>query len=233
MPMRIEPEIGAASIVLLGSFNPKIFQPFWMAKHGLISDSEAQVADVAVIHAEISAFMIEDLFTLQVNPTRFSIERNVAPLILICDVVTRLFTDLLPHVPIQQMGINRVVHFNVGLDERDRIGLMLAPREPWGEWGKEVSSGVGTKHGGLQSLTLVQKNVSDRPSGWIQAKIEPSARLGGGRTGIYMEVNDHYQLTDDSQTSTPEAMMVLLSKVFGDSIRRSEGIIDQIMSLKR
>src|SRR5262249_25023629 len=80
--MRIEPEIGAASIVLLGSFNPKIFQPYWMAKHGLISDSEAEAADVAVIHPEITAFMIEYLFTVQVNPTRFSIERNVAPLVL-------------------------------------------------------------------------------------------------------------------------------------------------------
>jgi hypothetical protein len=231
--MRIEPELGGASIVLLGSFNPKIFQPFWMAKHGLISDSAAEVADVAVIHQEITVFTIEDLFTLQVNPTRFFVERNVAPLILICDLVTRLFGDLLPHVPIHQMGINRTVHFNVGHEERERIGFMLAPRDPWGEWGKEVSSGEGLKHGGLQSLTLIQKNVSDRPSGWIQTKIEPSVRIGRGQTGIYMEVNDHYQLTDEAQASTPEAMMKLLSQSFDKSIRRSESIVDQIMSLKQ
>jgi hypothetical protein len=48
-----------------------------------------------------------------------------------------------------------------------------------------------------------------------------------------MEVNDHYELTDSSQTSTPEAMMELLVKVFDNSIRRSAGIIDQIMSLKQ
>jgi hypothetical protein len=231
--MRIEPEIEGVSIVLLGSFNPKIFQPYWMAKHGLISDSEAEIADVAVIHPEIAAFMIEDLFTLQVHPTRFFIERNVAPLVLICDLVGRLFGDLLPHVPIHQMGINRTAHFNVGQEQRERIGLMLAPREPWGDWGKEVSSGEGPKHGGLQSLTLIQRNVSDRPRGWIQTKIEPSLRISHGQTGIYMEVNDHYELTDSSQTSTPEAMMELLVKVFDNSIRRSAGIIDQIMSLKQ
>lgn len=100
--MRIEPEIGGASIVLLGSFNPKIFQPYWMAKHGLISDSAAE-----------------------------------------------------------------------------------------------------------------------------------ALRIGHGRTGIYMEVNDHYELTESSQTSTPEAMMALLVKVFDKSMGRSEGIIDQIMSLKQ
>src|SRR5207244_3009334 len=137
--MRIEPEIGGASIVLLGSFNPKIFQPYWMAKHCLISDADADVADVSVIHQEITAFMIEDLFTLQVNPTRFSIERNVAPLVLITDVVTRLFGDLLPHVPMNQMGINRTVHFVAGQEQRNKTGLMLAPREPWGEWGKRCS----------------------------------------------------------------------------------------------
>jgi hypothetical protein len=231
--MHIEPEIGGVSIVLLGSFNPKIFQPYWMANYGLISASEAEIADVAVIHPEITAFMIEDLFTLQVNPTRFSIERNVAPLVLICDLVTRLFIDLLPHVPIHQMGINRTVHFHLGQEQRERIGLMLAPREPWGEWGKEVSSGEGLKHGGLQSLALIQRNVSDRPAGWIQTRIEPSLKIGHGQTGIFMEVNDHYELTDASQTSSPEAMMKLLVKIFDKSIRRSEEIIDQIMSLKQ
>lgn len=154
-------------------------------------------------------------------------------LILICDLVARLFTDLLPHVPMHQMGINRSVHFNVGPEQRERIGLLLAPREPWGEWGKAVSSGVGLKHGGLQSLTLVERNVSDRPAGWVQTKLEPSSRIGQGATGIYMEVNDHYELTDSSQTATPHAMMELLLKSFDASIRRSEDIIDQIMSLRQ
>jgi hypothetical protein len=230
--MRIAPELAGANIVLIGSFNPVIFQPEWMARHGLISEKSAEIAEVSVIHPEIAAFSIEDLFTLQVHTTRFSVERSVAPLIVISDLVVRLFTDLLPHVPIQKMGINRSVHFAVPPEERERIGLLLAPREPWGAWGREVTAGEGAKHGGLQSMTLIQRNVTDRPGGWIQAKIEPSLRLGQD-TGIYMEVNDHYELTDREEVKSPRTMMDLLASGFDASIRRSEGIIDQIVSLKR
>jgi len=182
--MRIEPEIDAAAIVLLGSFNPKIFQPFWFARHGLVSDDEADSANISVIHSDITAFEIES-FTLRVERERFALERKIAPLIVISDLAGRVFGDLLPHTPLRALGINRHVHFDVGdAEKRDRIGEMLAPRLPWGKWGEQVSSGEGAKHGGLLSLALIQRNVSDRPDGWIQAKIEPSVRLQGGRAGI-------------------------------------------------
>jgi hypothetical protein len=232
--MRIEPELSAASVVLIGSFNPKIFQPFWMAKHGLISEKAAEAAEISVIHSEISAFSIDGLFSIQVDRNRFAIERKIAPLILVSDTVVRLFSELLPHTPVQKMGINRFVHFNVGsFDERDRIGMTLAPQQPWGEWGKKLSSGEGAKHGGMLSLAVVQKDVPDRPGGWVQAKIEPSTRVGGGLTGIYMEVNDHYEITDESEKSTPLAMMKILSEKWDKSIQNSENIIDGIMSLKK
>jgi hypothetical protein len=231
--MRIEPEISAASIVLVGSFNPKIFQPFWMAKHGLISEKDADTAEVSIIHPEVSAFFIEGLFTLQVDRGRFSIERSVAPLILICDTTVKLFSEILPHTPVEKMGINRLVHFNVGEAERDRIGKILAPREPWGDWGKKVSSGEGTKHGGLTSLTLMQKDAADRPSGWIQTRVEPSTRIGGGQSGIFVEVNDHFEILDPKENSSPLAMMKILHERWDASIKNSDAIIDGLMSLKK
>src|SRR2546428_287446 len=137
--MRIEPELGSASIVLLGKFNPTIYQPFWLAKHGLIPQRAAETAEIAIIHQEIAAFSLDSFFNIQVDRGRFSIERSIAPLILICDVTVRMFTDVLPHTPISQMGINRIVHFNVGEQERNRIGHLLAPRSPWGSWGQKIS----------------------------------------------------------------------------------------------
>jgi hypothetical protein len=230
--MRIEPELSSAIIVLIGSFNPKIFQPFWFAKHDLIRDQAAESAEISVIHPEITAFQIESLFTLQVQRNRFEITRTVAPLILISDLAVRLFTHLLPHTPISQMGINRQVHFDVGdTQTRDRIGEMLAPRGPWGPWGAEVSSGTGRKHGGLVSLTLIQRNIPDRAAGSIQTKVEPSLRIRSGETGIFVEVNDHYELPDPEPPDATE-MMKILEQNFDRSIRHSEEIIDQIMSLK-
>lgn len=39
----IEPEISTTSVVLVGSLNPTIFTPDWFARHGLLSDKEAEV----------------------------------------------------------------------------------------------------------------------------------------------------------------------------------------------
>jgi hypothetical protein len=136
MALRIEPEISGVSIVLRGNFNPSIFQPFWMARQGLITDDAAEDARISVIHPEISNFAIEPEFVLHVQADRFSLSRATAPLVMVADLCSRIFGDILPHTPISQLGINRSVHFSVGsAAERNRIGMMIAPREPWGVWG--------------------------------------------------------------------------------------------------
>ncbi|MGB8605246.1 hypothetical protein [Bradyrhizobium sp.] len=136
MPLRIEPEISGVAIVLLGNFNPSIFQPFWMARQGLITDEAAAAATVSVIHPEISQFAIESEFILNVQSNRFQLSRATAPLVTVSDLCSRIFGEILPHTPINQLGINRSVHFSVGSSqERDRIGKLIAPQGPWGEWG--------------------------------------------------------------------------------------------------
>jgi hypothetical protein len=230
MPLRIEPEISGVAIVLRGNFNPSIFQPFWMARQGLITDEAAAAATVSVIHPEISQFAIESEFILNVQSDRFQISRATAPLVTVSDLCSRIFGDILPHTPINQVGINRSVHFSVGsAQERDRIGKLIAPQGPWGEWGAGFSSDDLAHLGGLQTLTMINKKVSDRESGWIQAKIEPSQAIGKGETGIFMEINDHYQFKD---TTDAVVMMAILQERFEPSIANSDNIIDQIMSLK-
>jgi len=229
--MHIEPEISAASIVMVGSFNPQIFQPFWFAHHDIISDEDAEIAKIAVLLPEISRFNLEGDFSVQVERERFAIDRAVAPLIRIADVVCRLFGELLPHTPIGQVGINRMIHFDLGSQEaRDQIGIKLAPREPWGEFGRLASGGEGAKHGGLISLVLTQRDVSDRTNGWIQAKVEPSHVIARGRTGIYMEINDHYDL--GKRPDGADEIVEIVRTRFDTSLAHSDSIIDQIMSLK-
>jgi hypothetical protein len=228
--MRIEPEISGASIVVVGHLNPQIFQPFWLAHYGLISEEAADAANVNFINPEITVLGIEGDFNIQVERNRFSIDRGVAPLIRIADLVCKIFGELLPHTPVRQLGINRLMHFDVGsTDARDAIGLKLAPREPWGEWGRLVSGGEGDKHGGLMSLTMTQFNCPDRSAGWVQAKVEPSRVIARGRSGIYMEINDHYDLGKDQEGAQKAAEIV--REKFDSSIANADSIIDQIMSL--
>ena len=40
--MRIEPEIGGCTVVLLGHFNPQIFSPLWFAQNKIISERQAE-----------------------------------------------------------------------------------------------------------------------------------------------------------------------------------------------
>ncbi|MGA3085272.1 MAG: hypothetical protein ABSE95_10800 [Thermodesulfobacteriota bacterium] len=229
--MLIEPEISGVSIVLLGSFNPPIFHPEWFAKYGLINDKEKEAAEIAIIHREIAMFRMEWL-SINVQPGRFAAETQEGPFIRLADFVVKTFRDYLYHTPIGKMGINRLVHFNVESEEiRNRIGKILAPLDGWGAWGKNIEKSSPKKRGGMNSLTMLQQDLDDRKRGFIRAKIEPSNKIQG-MAGIYMEVNDHYEVEFPDQNQDCEEIMMILGRQFDDSLRRSEWIIDQIMALK-
>src|SRR5262249_9157646 len=152
---------------------------------------------------------------------RFSITRAIAPWVLISDLVVKIFGELLPHTPVSRLGINLNVHFDAGSEaKRNEIGARLAPSAPWGDWGKLISSGQGKTRGGLRSLTMAQNNVPDRTAGWLQAKIEPSLRIRGGLTGIYMETNDHYEVVG-AQAEDARAIVSILEDKFDTSIKNS------------
>ena len=61
------------SLVLLGNFNPSIFQPQWLAQHGLVREEEAKHAVIEIIRPEVSIFSVADL-KLLVQQDRFQID---------------------------------------------------------------------------------------------------------------------------------------------------------------
>jgi hypothetical protein len=230
--MRIQPETDAASIVLIGSFNPRIFRPDWFKAGEIIGDKEADAARIEIIHEAISIFAL-DWGRISVDPNRFSIETQNPPLIRIRDIVVKTFSEFLPHTPIFQMGINRMAHFSVGdFAMRDKIGKLLAPHEPWGEWGAKISGNNPQLRGGMKSLTMSQLDREDKFRGSISARIEPSTRPGLLTTGIFMEINDHYVAGQNDQIIGSDAAMAILESEWPISMARSEMIIDQIMALK-
>jgi len=227
--MKITPEKSSVSIVLVGSMNSLIFRPGWFAKNGLISETEAEAAEIEVIHKELTLFKL-DWCSIRVEPTRFVIDSEDAPFIRISDLAVRTFKEFLVHTPVTMLGINRVVSFDAGSDEaRDKIGNVLAPKQPWGDWAADLEKGNGPARGGMRSLTMQQTVVDDgREEGWTRAKIEPSMHSA---FGIYMEVNDHFQLKELDSVSGAEPVVTMLEGGFEESIRRSEWIIQQIMDL--
>ena len=229
--MRIDPDISTITIVLVGSFNPPIFHPEWFARNGLLTDQEKQAADVELVHREIALFRMEWL-SIRVERQRFIAETREAPFRRLADFVVRTFKERLLHTPVTMMGINRLVHFSIG-DEatRNRIGKVLAPHEPWGEWAQKIEGRSAKMRGGMRSLVMEQRDLDDRKKGYIRAKAEPSTLIKS-EAGIFMEVNDHYEVEDPAQNQGCEELIELLEQKFDASVRRSEWIIDQIMRLK-
>ena len=227
--MRITPEISGVTIVLVGQFNPPIFTPAWFTLHGLLPRGAEEAAQLQVAHPQLTVFT-SDWLRLEVTGSRFRVETLQVPYIRLLDFVLRVFKETLPNTPAMAVGINRDVHFQVqSLTVRDRIGRTLAPVEPWGPW--KDALGADGKHGGMTSLTMSQIDPEGRPRGGnINVKVEPSTRIGQAGTGVYIGVNDHYA-SDEVNPVSGTRIMGLLEENFDTSIKRSEGLIDHIMSL--
>ena len=230
--MRIEPEIAGVSLVMLGHFNPAIFTPAWFGWNELLPEKTVKIADTKIVHPEIAIFEA-DWLNLHVQPESFKINTPQAPYVRLRDLAVRIFREHLLHTPLNAMGINREVHFSVrSFDERDRLGRLLAPVEPWGDWGQKLEP--DGRHVGMTSLTMRQVNPEGRPPGeQINVTVEPSNRIGQGRLGVYARVNDHYTIENvESQMGTSN-IVELLEENFDESLRRADQIIDHIMSLTR
>ena len=227
--MRIEPEISDVGIVVLGDFNPAIFTPAWFALHDLLPKSVAENADLQVAHQQVTAFDA-DWLHLQATVDGFSVNTSQAPYVRVRDLVARVFKDRLIHTPLRAFGVNRAVHFRLGsAEERDRIGRMLAPIAPWRACGCDLR--LDSEHGGMKSLTMSQLRPEGRMAGGeINVTVEPSVRISDPRLGVYVHVNDHFAI-DTAAAGTAERVVTLLEENFDASLKRSEQIVDHIMSL--
>ncbi len=230
--MIIEPEKNNVSIVFVGSLNPAIFSPAWFVANNLMSKDILDGAEVEIIHNQIAVFTVSDWLRIQVEPNRFIAATTEPPFVRLSDLVVRTFGEALIHTPISKMGINRQVHFSVGDEEtRNKIGMKLAPQEAWGEWAGYIAGKKPEKRGGMVSVVMQQVDIDDRETGYIQAKVGPSPLIKNG-SGVFVEVNDHYEISNDDSSDGAIRMTEILSKQFDNSIRHSEWIVDQIMALK-
>ena len=219
------------AVVVRGDFNPAIFTPAWFALHGLLPESAAANAELEIAHPQLTEFST-DWLHLRVTTDRFSANTAQAPHVRVRDIVVRVFREFLDHTPLRVIGINRDVHFRAGSSaERDRIGRTLAPVEPWGLFGQEL--GLDSEHGGMTSLRMSQLRPEGRPpGGQVNVTVEPSNRIGDGRSGVYVSVNDHYQI-DPADAHGRARLMSFLDDNFEASLQRSDAVIDHIMSLAK
>lgn len=122
-----EPEVLNLAVVIIGNFNPAIFQPEWLKNKGLIRDNEASPENLKVIHRELTVIETED-FKLEIRPSRFQLQTNQEPFQEpLKDLIVNIF-KLLGETPISAFGINFTRHFKFS-NNKDYVefGYFLSP----------------------------------------------------------------------------------------------------------
>lgn len=217
-----------ASIVFIGKFNPPIFSPAWLGKIGLISDAEIELARNTIIHQEIAQFSIES-FDITVVPNRFFMRISQEPFIQIVDNIGDIFGKALPHTPLNRMGINYEVIFNLeNYEQRHKLGRKLAPIEPWGDFGKRLETGKAETNGGLFHLSMQEKRPNEELyQGWRLVEIEPINSPGDSCVSI--KINDHFQNIKENDVAGALPMIGLLNSKFDSSIQAAKKIVAEFM----
>jgi hypothetical protein len=206
------PEIQGISVVWLGDFNPKIFQPAWFAAEGLVRKQEAEEAKIEIIHPEVVTFTLEWLI-LQVTRERFFVSTSQEPYYeVVRDLVLGTFS-LLRHTPVHKMGINRDMHFRMDSEEAwHAFGHRLAPKDLW----KDILG----ENPGMRSLTMEGRR-QDGCKGYTRVKVEPSEKV---HPGVYVNVNDHYEVADPKSVIGSDEIRTLFERSWSESLRRSAHI---------
>jgi hypothetical protein len=212
-------EIEGVGIVLVGSFNPQIFQPAWFAAEGLIPKEEEEIAKIELIHREIASFST-DWLHLQVTTDRFSATTTQSSFYEpLRDLVLGTFR-LLRHTPILQMGINRDAHFRMASEEAwHAFGYKVAPKEPW--------AGI-LKEPGMRSLTI-EGQRSDQLRGYIRVRVEPSVRV---HPGVFLNVNDHYEAQNMETGRGCDEVIDILDREWRTSLERSSKIAFSLLEVQ-
>jgi hypothetical protein len=215
MAERASEIISSSNIVLLGSFNPKIFQPEWFARQGLLPQAEVDAAEVKVIAQPISHFETER-FTVFVTEQQFIAaskpDASPAPL---RDLVSGTFF-ILEHTPVTAMGLNRQMHIPMESEaEWHQIGDMLAPKDCW----KEVLEG----RPGLLTMTILT-NKSEPQGAQFRIKVEPSTQV---TNGVYFETNEHYP---GAEKESLQSLMEILNRRWEEAQNEAERVIRHVLS---
>jgi len=173
------------NIVLVGSFNPAIFHPEWLARNGLISSADLENAQVEVVHPDLARFSV-GWAKLEVVKERFVVRTHdpsfQGPM---RDLAVGIFS-ILGHTPIKNLGVNAVIKVQAP-DEATwhQVGDALAPKEIWS---KSLVGRVGLKR------LSVKAERDDGLDGEVNVDV---AALSDPVYGIALSINNHLVLKDE------------------------------------
>jgi len=213
-------EIREFNIVCIGSFNPLIFHPQWLARKEIIGDEAVNGATIKLSHMDISEFEL-DFCKFQIVPEKFIIQSSDEPYFDKCiELVIQIFR-VLRETPIYQMGINLINHFQ------------FQDEDSWHAFGDKIVPKVNFWNKILTSPRLSQLNIQanriDDYSGYVMVTTGSSTRIK--KYGVALTVNDHFELCVKENRNEADASNALeiLEKKWGDSKTQATKITEEII----
>ena len=218
-----DPVLDGVGITLVGSFNPKILQPMWFQAEGLVTKTDAENAEIEVIHPAIAAISIGPFRLRAVDEKFTAATDDAAAFPPLRDLVVGIF-QLLRHTPARALGINRQMHFRATEDlSWDHVARTLEHAVPWSRALPGAEPFSMTLHGKRDSSI----------EGRLAVRFERSNRQ---ENGIYVGTNDHYDVTPVNSAEGLEKIVELVRSDFLTSIDRSldtaKNLVEVACSLK-
>lgn len=213
--------INGLSIVLLGNFNPVIFQPYWFATKKLIREEEGTNATINIIHPTICQFQL-DWATFSIEQDKFSvIATNESYFESVKDLIISTF-DILKETPIWALGINHTYNFKVdNEDQYKKFGQWLYNYQIWKS---NIEEG-----GGLLTLEIFRPKKENGDFGTQRIRVTPSD-LHFSRLGISIDFNNHIQIYEKltSQISSAKNIISMLETNWKSTSNNTKSIVKDI-----
>lgn len=204
------------SIVFVGKFNPAIFQPSWFSLQKLISYSDGESAGVNIIHPDVVNFNL-NWCSVEIARERAVFATNQENAFeLIRDLSIGTFR-LLSHTPINQLGINTEMHFQMrSVSEWHSIGHQMAPKEQF--WSDTlINPGM--------LCVAIQGQRPDKYNGAVKVEVRPSNIVNNG---IVIRINDHFEKDSEEEIIGCDYIINALENEWENSHQRAVDIINNI-----
>lgn len=202
-------QIEARSLVLIGNFNPLIFQPSWLSLKNLIQEEEAESANIEVIHPEITKFDIGDWLKVEITVNRCSFSTAKEPYFdPMKDLVLSIF-QILREIPMSAFGINNTFNLTLqNINNYFKFGKALTPLDIWDENVKEPR---------LLRLDITEDQRSD------SLKRNITIRPSNQKLGVSVNINNDYEIKNAA------SIVDILNKNWDKESSNSRQIVDNLL----
>src|SRR5688572_6290341 len=98
-------EYDQSSIVMLGSFNSRIFHPAWFVRHALLPPEAESESKIDLISNDLAMFQT-DWCRVEVMNERFAVHSLATPAVESLRDLAQATFEILRHTPISKVGLN-------------------------------------------------------------------------------------------------------------------------------